>query len=50
MSGERCAVCGDTVPFEATAHVVLNAMHVEGVDDHYVCRACYEEHFEDLFE
>lgn len=49
MGSEECAICGDRVPFGSTTHVLLNPKHVDGVADHYVCRPCYDEHFEGLF-
>ena len=49
MATEECAICGDTVPFATTTHVLVNPKHVEGVADHYVCRPCYDEHLEGLF-
>lgn len=49
MATEECAICGDSVPFATTTHVLVNPKHVEGVADHYVCRPCYDEHLEGLF-
>lgn len=49
MTTEECAICGNTVPFGSTAHVMLNPKHVDGIADHYVCRPCYDEHLDGLF-
>jgi len=49
MTTEECAICGDSVPFGSTSHILLNPHHVDGVADHYVCRPCYDEHLEGLF-
>lgn len=49
MATEECAICGESVPFATTTHVLVNPKHVEGVADHYVCRPCYDEHLEGLF-
>lgn len=49
MTGEPCQICGATVAFSETVHVLLNARGDDGVVDHYVCRSCYEEHLEPLF-
>ena len=49
MATEKCAVCGDSVAFETTTHVLVNPKHEDGVADHYVCRPCYDEHLEGLF-
>lgn len=50
MSPETCAVCGGTVPFAGTVHVLVHPNTDEGPLDHYVCRACYEEELAPLFE
>jgi hypothetical protein len=50
MTTEECAICGDSVPFDTTTHVLLNPTHVDGVADHYVCRPCYDEHLAGLFD
>ena len=47
---EDCAVCGTTVPFSVTTHVMLNPADEEGVRDYYVCKDCYEAHLAGLFE
>lgn len=49
MATEECAICGDSVPFATTTHVLVNPKHEDGVADHYVCRPCYDEHLEGLF-
>lgn len=46
---EDCRICGTTVPFSVTTHVMLNPSGEEGVSDCYVCQRCYEEHLEPLF-
>lgn len=46
---EDCSICGTTVPFSVTTHVMLNPSGEEGVSDWYVCQSCYEEHLEGLF-
>ena len=46
---EDCAVCGTTVPFSVTTHVMLNPAGDEPVSDYYVCNGCYEAHLEGLF-
>lgn len=47
---EDCAICGKTVPFSVTTHVMLNPSSEEGVSDCYVCQDCYEAHLEGLFD
>lgn len=47
---EDCGVCGTRVPFTVTTHVMLNPSDGDGVRDYYVCKDCYEAHFEGLFE
>lgn len=47
---EDCAICGKTVPFSVTTHVMLNPSSEEGVSDWYVCQDCYEAHLEGLFD
>jgi len=49
MTTEECAICGKSVPFGTTTHVLLNPKHCDGVADHYVCRPCYDEHLAGLF-
>jgi len=49
MATEECAICGDSVPFATTTHVLVNPKHEDGVADHYVCRPCYDEHLAGLF-
>lgn len=46
---EDCGICGQTVPFSATIHTLIHTRSEEGVIDCYVCRACYEDHLEELF-
>lgn len=45
---EDCGVCGTTVPFSLTVHVLVHTNTDEGVLDRYVCRECYEAHLEPL--
>lgn len=45
---EDCGVCGTTVPFSLTVHVLVHTNTDDGVLDTYVCRECYEEHLEPL--
>lgn len=40
---ETCGICGETVPFSATVHVLVHTHGEAGVIDRYVCRPCYEE-------
>ncbi|NIS29236.1 MAG: hypothetical protein GWN07_03705 [Actinobacteria bacterium] len=47
---EDCAVCGTTVPFSVTTHVMLNPAGDAPVSDYYVCNGCYEAHLEGLFD
>ena len=46
---EDCAVCGTTVPFKVTTHVLVNPAGDEPVRDYYVCDGCYGAHLEGLF-
>lgn len=46
MATETCAICRSTVPFADSVHVML---HADAVEDHYVCRTCYEERLAPLF-
>ncbi|WP_436929439.1 hypothetical protein [Halosimplex halobium] len=46
---EECAVCGATVPFGASVHVLVNPPDEETFD-RYVCRSCYEAELEPLAE
>lgn len=47
---ETCGICEEQVPFANTVHVLVHTKSDAGVIDHYVCRACYEEHLQALFE
>ena len=49
MSTEGCGICGHTVPFSDTVHVLVHTRSDEGVVDYYVCRSCYETDLEPLF-
>ena len=49
MTTEECAICGNSVPFDTTTHVLVNPKHEEEIADHYICRPCYVEHLEGLF-
>lgn len=46
---EDCAVCGTSVPFSVTTHVMVNPAGEAPVRDYYVCDGCYEAHIEGLF-
>lgn len=48
MAAEQCPICGESVPFAATVHVLVNP-HDGDAHDHYVCRDCYEEQIAELF-
>lgn len=50
VPGETCAICGATVPFSITVHLLIHTRSEQGVIDRYVCRPCYEERVEGLFE
>lgn len=47
---EPCGICDRDVPFDDTVHVLVHTKSEAGVIDHYVCRDCYEEHLQSLFE
>ncbi|WP_226022526.1 hypothetical protein [Halomicrobium salinisoli] len=49
MAAETCAVCEDSVPFDAAAHVLLNPPD-DPVIDGYLCPSCYDQHFEGVLE
>lgn len=49
MAAEPCGICGDRVSFDDTVHVLVHTRE-DGVRDQYVCRSCYEERVEPLFE
>ncbi|WP_226011359.1 hypothetical protein [Halomicrobium salinisoli] len=49
MAAETCAVCEDSVPFDAAAHVLLNPPE-DPVVDGYLCPSCYDEHFEGVLQ
>lgn len=49
MATEQCAICGETVPFSGTVHLLIHTNAEAGVVDYYACRGCYEEHLEPLF-
>jgi len=46
---EDCGVCGRTVPYSLTAHVLVHPNTDAGVVDTYICRDCYEAHLDPLF-
>jgi hypothetical protein len=48
MSPETCAVCGGTVPFDSTVHLLVHTHDEEGAIDYYVCEDCYETDFAPL--
>lgn len=50
MALETCGICGQQVPFSNTVHVLVHTKSDAGVIDRYVCRDCYEEHLQSLFE
>lgn len=43
MAGEGCVICGATVPFSSTVHVLINTKTEDGVLDYYICEDCYTE-------
>ncbi|MFC7141385.1 hypothetical protein ACFQMA_16295 [Halosimplex aquaticum] len=45
---EECGVCGETVPFGETVHLIVNTQSDAGTFDRYVCRSCYEDELEPL--
>lgn len=47
---EECGICGDAVPYQLTAHVIVHPNTDEGVADYYVCRSCYDERVAPLFD
>lgn len=47
---EECGICGTEVPYGVTVHALIHTKSEEGVVDYYVCRPCYEERLEPLFE
>lgn len=49
MAAETCAVCEDSVPFDAAAHVLLNPPD-DPVVDGYLCPSCYDEHFDGVLQ
>lgn len=50
MPTEECGVCGQTVPFSGTVHVLVHTRSEEGVVDYYVCQECYEDELAPVFE
>ena len=50
MALETCGICREEVPFADTVHVLIHTRGEVGVIDHYICRDCYEEHLQSLFE
>lgn len=46
---ETCGICGDTVPFGDTVHVLVHTKTEAGVVDYYVCRSCYDGDLAPLF-
>jgi len=49
MPTEECGVCGRTVPFPDTVHILVHTRTDEGVVDYYVCRECYDEALAPVF-
>lgn len=43
---ETCYLCGETVPFSATVHLIVNTQSDAGTFDRYVCQPCYESELE----
>jgi transposase-like protein len=43
---EECDICGETVPFSATVHLIVNTQSDAGTFDRYVCRSCYDAELE----
>lgn len=50
MLDERCPVCKNKASFSDTVHLLIHTHTDVGVIDHYVCRNCFEEHIEPVFE
>ena len=50
MASEDCGICGSTVPFSETVHVLVHTRSDQGVVDSYVCRACYEDELESVLD
>lgn len=50
MGTQDCGVCGQTVAFGDTVHVLVHTKSDEGVLDSYVCRDCYEADLGPLLE
>jgi len=50
VATERRGIRGEAVPFSVTVHVLLHTgADEDGVEDHFVCRSCYEAEIEPLF-
>lgn len=47
---EQCGICGATVPFSDAVHLLVHTQSDAGAFDRYVCRTCYENEIESLFE
>lgn len=50
MATEPCRVCEAVVPFDDTVHMTIHTRSADGVVDYYVCRRCFEDEFEELFD
>lgn len=50
MTTEPCRICGAVVPFDDTVHMTIHTRSEDGVVDYYVCRGCFEDDLEDLFD
>ncbi|MFB6114213.1 MAG: hypothetical protein ABEJ58_08965 [Halodesulfurarchaeum sp.] len=50
MNTEECGICHETVSFSDTVHVLIHTKSERGVVDFYVCRSCYEEDLDPLFD
>jgi len=47
---EQCGICGETVPFSATVHMMVHTKSDDGVIDQYICRRCYDDRVASLVE
>lgn len=50
MLTEECGICGATVPYSNTVHILIHTKSEAGVVDHYICQQCYERDIEELFD
>lgn len=50
MTTEPCRICKAVVPFDDTVHLTIHTKSEDGVVDYYVCRSCFEDDLEDLFD